>query len=149
MRSNLLKLAIWIVGLHFAFDLVHTLAHLMLSILAASPLDLLFILLVIYLAPLLALALLFTKRAASLGGWLLFLSMLASLAYGLLHHFVLPGEDSALTMPASSWQPVFAATAYSLLVLEAAGTLLGVQLLRTANRVEAAIQSKTANRANV
>lgn len=137
MRSGLLKAVAWVVGLRAVITVLHALAHQSLAI-PATTLDWSFRVLVISLAPLLALTLLFTTRAAKWGTWLLIVSLFASLVYGLLYHFVLPSDDNALTMPASSWQPVFVATAYLLLLLEAAGTILTAQLLRTVNQVKTA-----------
>jgi nitrate reductase NapE component len=79
-----------------------------------------FITLVIFVGPLIAVALLWTLFRR-VGIVLLALSMGGSLVFGVTHHFLLDGADNALGMNHGHWQSVFCSTAVSLALVEAGG----------------------------
>ena len=78
--------------------------------------------------PLLAMALVWTVRKR-LGLILLWLSMSASLLFGLYHHFAVISPDHVHSQPVSLWGNAFIFTAYGLLVAEAIGTYVGIHFL--------------------
>ena len=88
-----------------------------------------FVVVVILLAPLLALALLWTSQKR-LGLLLLTVSMAASAVFGLYHHFLVPGADHVSTQPSSPAGSVFVVTAYLLFLTESLGAVLGLYFLR-------------------
>src|SRR5437868_1446757 len=93
MKRTILMSATWVVVLNALVLLTHTAAHLGLHILSMTIFDYLFIGIVIMILPLVALFMLYNTHLSRWGMLLLLLSMLGSLIYGLLHHFLLPGMD--------------------------------------------------------
>ena len=126
MMRKAIIVATWVVWLHVLVAILHAIAHLGAHILPASFLDDAFIVVVITIAPVVALFLLKNAPLSRLGALLLFLSMLGALLYGLLNHFLLPGADNATHMSPGVWHLPFLVTSYLLLILEAAGSIVGV-----------------------
>lgn len=113
---------------HLFISIVHGAAHQKLHV--TLPLaGMLFVIAVILLAPLLALALLWTSQKR-LGLLLLTVSMAASSVFGLYYHFLVPGADHVSTQPSSPAGSAFVVTAYLLFLTEALGTALGLYFLR-------------------
>lgn len=117
-----------VVAAHTAVTAVHAAAHLSLSILPAA-LDLAFIAVIIFAAPIVAAVLRWRgpRRAADS---LLAGSLGASLIYGLASHVVLPGADNVASLPGTPWGGAFAATAVAIAALEAVGVAVAVFDLR-------------------
>ena len=114
--------------------MAHGLAHRELRI-GLPPAGNAFVGLVIVVAPLVAAGLAWSRRQHLALG-LLTLSMLASLLFGLYHHFVAEGTDHVHSQPAGSWGTAFILTAYLLMITEAIGTWVGIHFLRAANHNE-------------
>jgi hypothetical protein len=93
-----------------------------------SPSGSIFVIAVVLILPLLAISLVWTAHKR-LGLILLSLSMLASLLFGLYHHFLVISPDHVHSQPASPWGIVFIFTAYGLLITEAIGTYVGIHFL--------------------
>ena len=125
MRKAIIA-ATWVVWLHVLVVILHSAAHVAVHVLPASFFDDTFIGVVIIIMPVVALFLLKNAPLSWLGALLLFLSMLGALLYGLLNHFLLPGADNAIHMSPGVWQLPFLVTSYLLLILEAAGSVVGV-----------------------
>ncbi len=125
-RAN--KYVTVLVVAHLFINTVHGAAHQKLHV--TLPLaGMLFVIVVILLGPLLALALLWTSQKR-LGLLLLTVSMAASAVFGLYHHFLVRSADhvsAQLPVPAGI---VFLVTAYLLLITEGLGTTLGLYFLR-------------------
>ena len=109
-------------------NIVHGAAHQKLHV-TLPPAGMLFVMIVILLSPLLALALLWTSQKR-LGLLLLTVCMAASAVFGLYHHFLVPGADHVSARPPSPAGCVFVVTAYLLLLTESLGTALGIYFLR-------------------
>jgi hypothetical protein len=125
-RAN--KYVTILVATHLLINIVHGAAHRELHV--TLPLaGMLFVITVILLCPLLALALLWTSLNR-LGLLLLTVSMAASAVFGLYYHFLLRGSDHVSAQPPGAVGTIFAVTAYLLFVAEALGTFLGLYLLR-------------------
>ena len=92
------------------------------------PVGMLFVIIVILLSPLLALALLWTSQKR-LGQLLLTVSMAASSVFGLYHHFLVRGADHVSAQLPGPAGIVFLVTAYLLLITEGLGTTLGLYFL--------------------
>ena len=82
-----------------------------------------FIAIIIFVAPLIAAIMLWT-RMRKLGAVLLGLSLASSLIFGVSYHFLIAGPDNAIRKYHSHWGSVFSATAILLALLEAAGLTL-------------------------
>ncbi len=85
---------------------------------------------VIILLPLIGAGLLWTKLKRA-GAWLITLSMLASLLFGFLNHFVLDAPDYVLAVPAHAWRYSFILSAALLVVTETIGTVIGYGITET------------------
>ena len=88
-----------------------------------------FVIVVVLVGPLLAMALSWTTKK-QIGLILLSLSMFGSPLFGFYHHFLVASPDHVRLQPASAWEIGFVLTAYGLLFTEAIGTYVGVYFLR-------------------
>lgn len=125
-KSTLNKIAATVlVSSHLAVLVVHARAHSQLHI-AVGTWQGVFIALVMFIGPLLAVVLLRTRLQRT-GLILLLASMAGSLAFGLSYHFLFAGADNALGMNRGHWQSVFRTTAVLLAVIElgAVASLIG------------------------
>jgi hypothetical protein len=111
---------------------VHGVAHRELHV-GLSPSGSIFVIAVVLILPLVAMALLWTAQK-QLGLSFLSLSMFGSLLFGLYHHFLVISPDHVHSQPASPWGIAFIFTAYGLLITEAVGTCVGIHFLWVAKR---------------
>src|SRR5262245_20804855 len=132
MNHTLLRSALAVVLAHIAVSLPHSAAHLVEEI-WLPPVANAFVVLVILLAPFVALGLLYTRRQRA-GALLLFGSMLGALLFGIAYHFILPGADNIAQAPPGAWHTPFVLTSVLLAVLEAAGVVVGAWMLYTLRR---------------
>lgn len=119
-----------VVLVHLAFNVAHGLAHSRLQVgltLAGS----LFVAVVVLSLPLLAMALVWTRRKP-LALMLLAASMSGALLFGLYHHFLVTSPDHVHAQPATAWGTAFVVTAWGLLITEALGIYIGIHFLRLA-----------------
>ena len=116
-----------IVVAHLLVNIAHGLAHRELRV-ALAPFGSIFVILVVLILPLVAMALVWTAQKR-LGLLLLSLAMLASLLFGLYHHFLVISPDHVHSQPSSEWGTTFVLTAYLLLITEAIGTYIGFHFL--------------------
>jgi len=113
---------------HLLINIVHGAAHRELHV--TLPLaGMLFVIVVILLCPLLALALLWTPQKR-LGLLLLTISMAASSVFGLYNHFLVRGGDHVSAQAPGLAGAAFVVTAYLLFLTEALGAALGLYSLR-------------------
>lgn len=117
--------AIWLVALHVAVVIPHSAAHFALGI-VPSAIDTAFIVLVIVIAPIVALP--FVLRGSRAGIGLLTLAMAASWLYGMVNHFIIEGADHVTGLDQGAWQATFTVTGLLLLIVEAVGTLFAAWL---------------------
>jgi hypothetical protein len=115
-----------IVWIHLIVSLVHGGAHAGGHVLL-SPVQSGFVFLVILAGPLIGLAT--AVRRLVLGCSIVALTLVASLAFGLLNHFVLGGADQ-VTHVDTAWRPLFASTAALLAVTEFVGSALATRIIR-------------------
>ena len=87
---------------------------------------------VITLAPLVAAALLFTRKKR-MGALLFALSMLGSFTFGFWYHFLSETNDNVAHV-SGPWHSVFLWTAIALAVIELAATLVGVRLFQATSK---------------
>ena len=117
---------------HLLINIAHGLAHGELGI-GLTPLGSAFVIVVIMVLPLIAMALLWTVRKR-LGLILLTLSMFGALLFGLYHHFAIAGPDHVHAQPSGGWGSMFVLTSYLLLISEALGTYVGFFFLKRGER---------------
>lgn len=113
---------------HLVVNLLHGHAHTRLGV-GLSSWQQVYVLTVILLAPLVALALSFT-RYARVGLWLLLASMLGSLSFGFLHHYIIISPDHVAHLPPGAERGLFRLTALLLLLTEALGVIVAGLALR-------------------
>ena len=92
-----------------------------------------YVLIVIVLAPLVALVLSFTRYARA-GLWLLLAAMLGSLIFGAVYHYLIISPDHVAHLPPGDARGLFRVTALLLLVTEAFGVIVAAMLLRASLR---------------
>ncbi|WP_201389914.1 hypothetical protein [Ktedonobacter sp. SOSP1-85] len=129
MKRTTLMSATWVVALNAIVLLAHSVAHFGLHVLPMTLFDYLFIGIVIMILPLLALFMMYNTRLSRWGMWLLLLSLLSSLLYGLIYHFLLPGMDNVTNVGAEPWHLLFVITSYVQFPLQAAGVIVGIWAL--------------------
>lgn len=116
-----------VVAIHLLINVVHGVAHRELHV-GLSPSGSIFVIAVVLILPLVAMALLWTVQKR-LGLILLSHSMFGSLLFGLYHHFLVISPDHVHAQPASPWGIAFIFTAYGLLITEAIGAYVGIHFL--------------------
>lgn len=112
-----------IVIVHAVMAATHGIAHLVIPV-TLSLFSTLFVAVVIGLAPFVAARMLW-GRNAQVGAWLLFASMLAAFLFGVYNHFIALSPDHVAHVPDHDATPIFQATAYMIMVLEAIGAGIG------------------------
>lgn len=88
-----------------------------------------FVMTVILVAPLVALALSWTRYLKA-GVWLLFGSMLGSLIFGAAYHYIIISHDHVAHLPPGDARGLFRITALLLLITETAGVSVGAMAVR-------------------
>ena len=126
------KRRVWVtiaVLAHLVVNLLHGQAHTRLAV-GLSNWQQVYVLIIILLAPLVALVLVFTRYARA-GLWLLVVSMLGSFIFGACYHYVIISPDHVAHLPAGDARGLFRVTALLLLITEAFGVFVGARLLFT------------------
>jgi hypothetical protein len=118
-----------IVVAHLLVNIAHGLAHRKLRV-GLDPPASIFVIVVVLVSPLLAMALVWTTKKR-IGLILLSLSMFGSLLFGFYHHFLVASPDHVRLQPVGPWGIAFVLTAYGLLITEAIGAYVGIHFLWT------------------
>jgi len=126
------RIKAWVVAiifLHTAINLLHAGAHVEENVLSLTLAQILFITIVIFIMPLVALFLLGRIRWLAWWGWWFFLSMLGPLLFGVWYHFVVPGADNIASLSPGVWKLPFQLTSILLTIIDAVGTIVGALFL--------------------
>ena len=125
-----------IVLAHFVLLGVHAAAHSMLGV-VLSDFQSIFVVVAMIVAPIVSVILLYANHRRG-GMSLLLASMLSSFIFGLVSHFIIPGVDNILMIPAGDWRATFQVTTVLLGMVEGVGSLLpAMALLRSSERKSA------------
>jgi hypothetical protein len=128
-QQTQLRVAVAIAVLaHLVVVVLHGQAHTRLGV-GLSTWQQSYVLVVIVLAPLVALVLTLTRYARA-GLWLLFASMLGSLIFGACYHYIIISMDHVAHLPPGDARGMFRVTALLLMVTEAFGVVVSAMLLR-------------------
>jgi hypothetical protein len=130
-KSNAVRLALYAIAAHTAVLVVHSAAHVILGVEASTP-QLVFIVAVIYIAPLIA-GLLLWRGKVKAGAILLTCSLVGSLVFGVYYHFVADTPDHVAhvaRMSPAGWAVAFQASALLLSLIEALGAWAGASALK-------------------
>src|ERR671913_474373 len=106
MRRNVAFLGTAVVVVSAVVNVAHTASHAGQHLMSLPGWQLAYIAIVIYAAPVVAASLLWTRYRFA-GAWLL----AGSFAFGLLYHFVIPGQDNVFTQPPGTWRTAFGVSA--------------------------------------
>ena len=125
---------------HASVFIVHGIAHSQLHVELSTWANV-FVAAVIGIAPIVAVVLL--KSGSRLkGAGTLAIAMAASLLFGIWNHFFVQGGDHVAYIPSGSWRLPFQITAGLLVVTEAIGLILALQLVRS-QRLRSSVHSGT------
>ncbi len=114
---------------HLAVNLLHGRAHTELRV-GLSSWQQLYVLAVILLAPLAALILSWTRYIKA-GLWLLLVTMLGSLVFGICYHYIIISNDHVAHLPPGEARGLFRVTALLLVVTEIIGVAVAAVAIRT------------------
>jgi hypothetical protein len=129
----IVRYAILVVLAHTVINGIHGIAHQQLGV-SISNFQSAYVFMVTLVAPIVGVVMLLflDKPKILLGGaWLLFVSMLASLLFGIVYHTVIPSSDNIFTVMQnpSLYSVVFTSTAILLLIVEGVGTWVGAKAI--------------------
>jgi hypothetical protein len=131
-RSTRVMLVTIAVVAHLIVNLAHGHAHTRLGV-GLDTWQTLYVFTVILIAPLVALVLSFTRLARA-GLWLLLISMLGSLIFGLLYHYVIISPDNVAHLPVGSARDLFRISASLLVITEVFGVVIAAVEIRKSSR---------------
>lgn len=117
--------------IHFIVSALHGRAH-QAAMVTLTAFGKIYVGVVITLMPLVAAALLFTRKR-KIGALLLTLSMLGSFMFGVWYHFLSQTSDN-VTQVHGPWHSTFLWTAIAIAAIELAGTVIGFRLFRAIDR---------------
>ena len=123
--------ALALVLIHVVISTIHGWAH-QGAMVTLTTFGYIYVAVVITLAPLVAVALLFTRQKR-IGALLFALSMLGSFLFGFWYHFLSDTSDNVAHV-GGPWHSVLLWTAITLAVIELAATLVGFRLFQTASK---------------
>lgn len=126
------RFALIVIIAHALISALHATAHRSLDI-ELSPAQLVFIAIVIMVAPL-ASGLLLWRGARTAGALLLAFSMAGAFLFGVVNHFMLISPDHVLHVPGLPGSPrvlLFQITAVLLALVEAIGVIVGIMALKS------------------
>ena len=126
--------ALALVLIHLIVSTIHGLIH-QAAMVTLNTFGYVYVVVVITLAPLVAAALLFTRKQR-IGAPLLALSMFGSFAFGFWYHFLSSTNDNVREVHGPS-HSMFLWTAIALAAIELAGALVGFQIYRAIVKSEA------------
>ena len=127
-RSRIASLVTLAVVAHLVVVQLHGQAHTRLGV-GLENWQQIYVIVVILLAPVVALALSWTRYAKA-GVWLLLGSMLASLIFGALYHYIIISQDHVAHLPVGDARSLFRVTALLLLVSETLGVVVAATLVK-------------------
>lgn len=110
---------------------MHGLAHVEIPV-ALSLVQSLFVGIVIFLAPIIAVGLLWTQFYR-LGSWLLLSSLTGSLLFGIYNHFIVISPDHVSQVSFEGWGMLFQVTAILIVIADGLGCWMSVWTLKMLN----------------
>jgi len=128
------KLLLLAVVVHFLVAGWHGASHQMLPV-PLSALQTAFVAIVIIALPLVGAALTYSRYLLP-GAAIVFASMLASLVFGLVNHFIVVSPDNVWCIPQAPWRASFISSAVVVAASEAFGTCCGAWALWRLMRVQ-------------
>ncbi|MFN6486994.1 MULTISPECIES: hypothetical protein [unclassified Nostoc] len=120
--------------LHAIANGMHGLAHVEIPV-GLSLLQSSFVVIVIFLTPIIAAFLLWTQFYR-LGSWLLLFSIAGSLLFGIYNHLIVISPDHLSQVSWQGWGLLFQITAILILIVDGLGCWIGIRALKTIQQPE-------------
>lgn len=120
-----------IVIIHAITNGLHGLAHVEIPV-SLSLVQSLFVGIVIFLIPIIAVGLLWTQFYR-IGSWLLLSSLAGSLLFGIYNHFIVISPDHVSQVSFEGWGMLFQVTAILIVIVDALGCWMSVWTLKMLN----------------
>jgi len=117
-------------------NLLHAVSHVGQHVLSLEAWQWVYVISVIFVAPIAA-ALVLRTRNRLAGAWLLLVSMAGSFVFDFAYHFLVPGPDNVFTLGPGVWLIPFWGSAVLLVVVSGIGTLVGGQVVVRMSRSRA------------
>jgi ACR3 family arsenite efflux pump ArsB len=133
-RRNIVLLSTVSVLAHLVVSIIHGRAHEGLAV-GLSSWQNMYVLIVIVIAPLIAMLLIWTRLARA-GLVLLVISMAGSLIFGVIYHYVVISPDHVSHLPPGDAQGLFRTTALLLVLTELFGVVVGFWGLRESRNAD-------------
>ncbi|MFA5775895.1 MAG: hypothetical protein WC864_11040 [Ilumatobacteraceae bacterium] len=130
--GNARRACLWVVAIHTAVAFIHSQAHRQIDV-TLSNFQSAYALIVIVVAPGVAAAIIWRGHPRR-GANLLVISMLASVIFGVVNHFVIDSSDQLAHISNDGWGKIFIVTAYALAISELVGIAAGLSLRRSSTR---------------
>ncbi|MEO8363634.1 MAG: hypothetical protein ABI570_04535 [Ilumatobacteraceae bacterium] len=127
--GNARRACLWVVAIHTAVAFVHNQAHRQIDV-SLSNFQSTYALVVIVIAPAIAAAIIWRGHPHR-GANLLVISMLASVVFGIVNHFMIDSPDQLAHIANDGWGNIFTVTAYALALTELVGIAAGLSLRRS------------------
>jgi len=124
-----------VVVAHLIVNIIHGQAHRNLGV-GLSNWQQIYVVTVILLTPLVALAFSFTRYARA-ALWLLFLSLVGALIFGFCYHYVIISTDHVAHLPAGDARGIFRTTALLLVITEICGVVVATIALQKSRMARA------------
>jgi hypothetical protein len=110
--------------LAMAANLLHAVSHAVQGVLSLEAWQWGYVVGVIFVSPIIAAALLWT-RFRLVGAWLLLASMVGSFVFDFAYHFLIPGPDNVFTLQPGAWLIPFRVSSVMLVAVSGLGSLVG------------------------
>jgi hypothetical protein len=110
--------------LAMAANLLHAVSHAGQGVLSLEAWQWEYVVGVIFVSPIIAAALLWT-RFRLVGAWLLLASMVGSFVFDFAYHFLIPGPDNVFTLQPGAWLIPFRVSSVMLVAVSGLGSLVG------------------------
>ena len=121
------------VVLAMAVNLLHAVSHSGQEVLSLQAWQLMYVVCVVFVAPIVAAVLLWTRLSLA-GAWLLLASMAGSLVFDLAYHFLIEGPDNVFTLDPGAWVAPFQASSVLVVGVSGIGVFVGGLAVRGLSR---------------
>ena len=130
-NMSIIRYAILVVLIHLAITVVHGILHQQVKV-NVSSFQYSYVLVVTLVAPAASVAMLLVKNTNFQrgGAWLMVASMFGSLVFGVFYHLLVPGSDNIYSVMNGQWSVAFRSTALLLAIVDIAGCLVGLRVLK-------------------
>ena len=116
-----------------AVNLLHAVSHFGQEVLSLQAWQLMYVVCVVFVAPIVAAVLLWTRLSLA-GAWLLLASMAGSFVFDLAYHFLIEGPDNVFTLDPGAWVAPFQVSSVLVVGVSGIGVFVGGLAVRGLSR---------------